>query len=537
MDTLRNACSQGDFLHSAARLLAAEMEKDQRLCDFAAAGNVAQIAVWVEQETPLLEAVRTFVSEDMAHLAPVSIAKRLIWNYPDLSAEGAVQSGMSLGAAIRRGHFEAVRLMIAQGWDVNAPQADGRTPPFWADAHGQPEIAALLIAKGSRRDSDAPKSESNSLAQIKAKVADISRRYLQTVAGSSHLPEGKDVGLIHAAVQSGDAETLVHMIASNKALVSVKDKNGNSVLHKATTGEIARLLIAHGADVDARGWMGNRPLHDAASHGHFNVTRVLIESGADVNATRQYEMTPLHWAARGGHAAVVAFLIESGAVPDAEDGWGGTPLTDAIKAGHDECAFSLIALGADVNRPLHKDSPGALLKDATPLHWAAKFGRVAVVRCLLEAGAEQEAIDCQGNTPLHQAAAAGQIDVVRCLLDMGADFHCRNIHRNTPEGEAKENDHKDVLEILRQYERQLGKPIEPELPASRKVRAHPRHQEAVTLARRGILARWKVGEKSPHRVEEYETEHPRFLRSGCRRGRKYFRRFDTCKNRRNPLLV
>ena len=71
--------------------------------------------------------------------------------------------------------------------------------------------------------------------------------------------------------------------------------------HAAKYGrkEVVELLIAKGADVNAKRNNGQTPLHRAAGGGHKEVAELLIAKGADLNAkieAGQYTGTPLDWA-------------------------------------------------------------------------------------------------------------------------------------------------------------------------------------------------------------------------------------------------
>lgn len=81
----------------------------------------------------------------------------------------------------------------------------------------------------------------------------------------------------------------------------------------------------------------------------------------------------------------------------------------------------------DTLRPRTEGLP--MLQQATPLHFAAQSGSVAIVRALLNAGADVNARNPQDITPLHLAAWDGNAEIVSLLLEHGADINRRN-HRN-----------------------------------------------------------------------------------------------------------
>ncbi|HEX6046247.1 MAG TPA: ankyrin repeat domain-containing protein [Pyrinomonadaceae bacterium] len=75
--------------------------------------------------------------------------------------------------------------------------------------------------------------------------------------------------------------------------------------------EIARLLIAHGANVNARAASGHIPLHEASANGNVDLVKLLIESGADVNAKTDDGKTPLDFAVEYKRDAVADLLKQS----------------------------------------------------------------------------------------------------------------------------------------------------------------------------------------------------------------------------------
>jgi len=103
-----------------------------------------------------------------------------------------------------------------------------------------------------------------------------------------------------------------------------------ALLNAASSGNIvaAKKHLAAGADVNAKDIVGKTPLHWAAGNEGRQVAELLIANGADVNA--QSEMgTPLHFAAAFGHKEIAELLIAKGAGVNAksDDGdWAETPL-------------------------------------------------------------------------------------------------------------------------------------------------------------------------------------------------------------------
>lgn len=75
--------------------------------------------------------------------------------------------------------------------------------------------------------------------------------------------------------------------------------------------EIARLLIAHGANVNARAASGHIPLHEAAANGNVELVKLLVENGVDVNAKTDDGKTPLDFAIEYNRPEVIELLENS----------------------------------------------------------------------------------------------------------------------------------------------------------------------------------------------------------------------------------
>lgn len=153
-------------------------------------------------------------------------------------------------------------------------------------------------------------------------------------------------------------------LAEDPTLAERRGRHGGTLLHVAAGEwdlERAELLLAAGADVNAREMLAHTPLYRAADRyvlpeqrlpqGGHAITELLIRHGADVNAAGGAKLvTPLHAAARRENLAVARALLDAGADVDAPDRKGETPLRRAVNCGHVRMAALLLERGADPSR-------------------------------------------------------------------------------------------------------------------------------------------------------------------------------------------
>jgi ankyrin repeat protein len=97
------------------------------------------------------------------------------------------------------------------------------------------------------------------------------------------------------------------------AAVNARCGATNAFLDAASAGheDLVLLLLAHGADVNARAKAGWTALHNAAVTGQRKMAEVLLASGAEVNA-RQNGQTPLRQAVLFHREAVAELLRQHG---------------------------------------------------------------------------------------------------------------------------------------------------------------------------------------------------------------------------------
>jgi len=114
------------------------------------------------------------------------------------------------------------------------------------------------------------------------------------------------------------------------------DPQGRISLHQAAVAgrvdEVAR-LIADGEDAAATDKALLTPLHMACQQGHLEVARVLLAAGAPVDARDSYGNTPLGkavFAFQGGEPELIRLLLDAGADPDRKNNADRSPRDIAL---------------------------------------------------------------------------------------------------------------------------------------------------------------------------------------------------------------
>ncbi len=154
---------------------------------------------------------------------------------------------------------------------------------------------------------------------------------------------------------------------------------------------------------------------EAAMSGNREAVRALLKDGADVNTAQADGMTALHWAAQKGDVDLAKVLLYASANVRATTRIGGyTPLLIASRNGDAAMIRTLVEGGADANNQTTNGTTALMLASAA--------GKADAVKVLLEKGANVNAKEnVKGETALTFAAAYGRADVVRELIAHQAD--------------------------------------------------------------------------------------------------------------------
>ncbi len=330
--------------------------------------------------------------------------------------------------AAMRGDTAAVRTLVTQGSDVNAPQGDGMTALHWASLNGDMKTMDVLLAAG-------------------AKTTAITRDGHYTA--------------LHLASSRGHAAAVAKLIDAGsdvKALTST----GVQPIHlaaEAGNADALKAIIDHGADVNVRDEThGRTPLIFATSENRVDAIKLLIAKGADVSIATKVIDYPARSAADSADrvARDRAFTAATGKAPPADPSAGAAGAGAAAGAAGGGGAGGRGAGAAGGGRgggrgaspcdPNDPDIPcprggGAgvgggrgpsdiqqigLQGGFNALHYAVRDGYADAAMALLDAGIDINARTADKSTPLIVASINGQYDLAMTLVKRGADANLLN---------------------------------------------------------------------------------------------------------------
>lgn len=331
----------------------------------------------------------------------------------------------ALMMAARSGNAELVRLLAVRGANVNAMElSQQQTALMWAAAEKHADVVKVLLEYEA--DWQARTTTWNEVVQPAGAIPAIRDAIYEVVQGGF-------TALLFAA-QQGDIEVARLLLAAG-ADVNDRAADGTSALVLAThsgNGDFACFLLEQGADPNLMG-AGYSALHIAIPHQDLDLVNALIAHGADVNAavlspspsrrdSRDHAireqlvgMTPFWIAAHYRQQEILQALIATGADTGFMTATEDTAMMLAIDgrdAFFDERTRGIVDPGAEEQRTLDLiaytlelgiDINARNRNGDTALHKAAGRGYDRIVSYLVSQGAELEAVNNRGITPLANA--------------------------------------------------------------------------------------------------------------------------------------
>ena len=335
----------------------------------------------------------------------------------------------ALTVASRRNYIEVVRLLLNSGADPNRyhPKPRDVNPLEAASSRGYKDCVTLMLPKASRE---------TALGGLeKAYRAGADRDMLKIFV--EFVPDG----VLNYAAALGYEDLVADLLdrgATPETKVnrqySDQESQASALVEACANGylAIAKQLIDKGADVNAKSGESfgeSYALASAARKGNAEVVKLLLIHGANVDANGGYGPA-LQIAAYEGHKEIVQILVEHGA--SLEDGTGsyGGPVQAAVLGDHVDILELILASGADVNMMAgsSKITGGGVRLSGSPIQAAVFCSNIAMVDFLLEHGADPNLCGNKRTwkgtgTPLSIASGDGNLNLVNRLLDVGADVN------------------------------------------------------------------------------------------------------------------
>ncbi|HLK47719.1 MAG TPA: ankyrin repeat domain-containing protein [Bryobacteraceae bacterium] len=418
-------------------------------------------------------------------------------------AVSAFATDSRLVEAVKNQDGAAARALIRQHADVNAPDVDGTTALIYAAHQNNLELVKALLAAGA----DAKAANRYNVTAL-AEACNLGNgamiELLLKGGADSNAAIGEGETPLMTASRTGTVSGVKALLAAGANVNAHENYRGETALMWAVAenhAEVAQLLIGAGAEVNAKSTFydfnfrkvasggtqaiyfrgGFTPLLFAARQGAVESARALLDGGADVNLPEpEYKFTPLLEAIYNDHYDLAALLVERQAKVDGAlylavemrnlDYFGNRPrkpVTDKL----DELAFIRFLLdhGANPDGVLNTKLPGRMAQGgisvppgATPFYRAARSADVAVMRLLLEKGADPNKPANDHTTPL-LAAATGQgarfaggeerpepefVEAIRLCLDKGSDVNAANDRGDTPMHAAAQRGADQIVQFL-----------------------------------------------------------------------------------------
>jgi ankyrin repeat protein len=195
--------------------------------------------------------------------------------------------------AVKNGTLADVQKLVSAGWDVNGKDKQGHDALWYAVEDGDTKKVAFLLENGAT-NVDAQDTSKASLLHYAAQNGDLSIvkllvEHQAKIAQLNRYGETPLMCIIYSAInmwksshENKHKEVAEYLIARyDKQKIDIQDtRDGQTALHMAAWRGDAKLMaaiIAANANIDAKDYKGNTPLHMA---GSFAAVQLLMNSGA-----------------------------------------------------------------------------------------------------------------------------------------------------------------------------------------------------------------------------------------------------------------
>ncbi|MEO6080624.1 MAG: ankyrin repeat domain-containing protein [Steroidobacteraceae bacterium] len=415
---------------------------------------------------------------EAARKPDVVTALKLIGNGADVRAKTS-DGTTALHWAAHHGELELVRRLLKAGADANARNDYGSSPMQEAAIRGDAAILSALLTAGAKVESANDDGETVLMTVARTGKVDAAKVLVKAGANVNAVESWRgQAALMWAASQrQPEMVRLLLQAGANPNAVSAlrnwartstaeprpqwRPPGAFTALQLAARegcAACARELVKGGAEINAASPEGITALLFAVLNAWFDTAKVLIEAGADVNMADKWGRAPLY-------SAIDYNTTPRGGRPDRPSPDVATPL---------EIAAMLLDRKADIDLQLKAFPPYRLLgpdrggdslltTGSTPLLRAAKACDVPSAKLLIERRAKVDLANSLSLTPLLVVAGSNWaitdtrgrfrnekqcIEMARLLLDAGANIDAANNNGQTALHAAARMDMKDFVRFI-----------------------------------------------------------------------------------------
>jgi len=391
---------------------------------------------------------------------------------------GGGWSDAPVADAAARGDLEAVRHLLREGADVNAPQGDGMTALHWAAERGDASLCEVLLYAGARVDAGTRIGHYTPLhLAARAAAEAVVAMLLRAGSDPNAVTTNSGAAPLHLAAASGDRGVIATLVEGGADVNGREAAWGQTpLIFAAAANRIAAIEVLLGAGADpaiaARSVDVDRQAKaDAAAERRLSEflaafkekegggpdwqpTPSQVQAAIEASREIQRKWPDVPDPANDDRAeeeegeAEAEAAAEPGGNSEGETGDGETeedaaePETSAESeeaaeseesAESEEAAESEGATEGEEPRPMSYAQMVGAWGGLTPLLHAVRQGHNAAVLTLLEGGADiNQPSDGDQTTPLLMATVNGQFDLAMVLLERGADPNLTSMAGTAP---------------------------------------------------------------------------------------------------------
>lgn len=230
------------------------------------------------------------------------------------------------------------------------------------------------------------------------------------------------------AIRRDDTALIAKLLASGASPNAVDDAGATALMHAAlyASDDCVKLLLDKGATVNTTTPNGSTALMWAT--GEESKVKLLLARGANPSLRNKKELTAAYLAARRpGGESIARLLTPPGHDPLKVLQDGLDPVELQFFTGPPSFFASVRAIGSELTR--HRGA------GASPLLYAAELGNGAMVRGMLDAGADPKQgllFATLAGTPLTFAAYGVNLDGARLLASRGVNINAKSTYGFTP---------------------------------------------------------------------------------------------------------